>query len=164
MEESISVAALAISIISLAYSYKVNLDNVIHDRKRDTLDAFNVLQCQVFDELNLYTKTQIEEICQNTRSEEYKKISTFLARIDHFSIGVNEKIYDKEIVRRLAGKCIKRSYGKLACMIAIKRKYAEKIEGADAENLYKDFENLALTFGYGKKTNGKENAEEKING
>ena len=62
----------SISIISLAYSYKVNLDNVIHDRKGDTLDAFNVLQCQVFDELNTSEQGLTTKECLK-RQQKYGK-------------------------------------------------------------------------------------------
>ena len=49
-----------------------------------------------------YTPAQIAEIAKNPRSNEYKKISAYIARMEHFCVGVNQKIYDKKTVYALA--------------------------------------------------------------
>ena len=77
-------------------------NTVIHDRKSATLEAYNRLQAEVFDALNSYTPTDISEICKDTKSVEYKVLSGYLARIEHFCIGVNEKIYDKDVFYKMA--------------------------------------------------------------
>ncbi len=52
--------------------------------------------------MNVYMPKQIAEIAKNTRSEEYKQISAYVARIEHFCVGVNQKIYDRNVVYELA--------------------------------------------------------------
>lgn len=75
---------------------------MLHDRKSATLEAYNRLQAEVFDPLNSYTPMEISDICEDTKSVEYKVLSGYLARIEHFCIGVNEKIYDKGVFYKMA--------------------------------------------------------------
>ena len=72
------------------------------DRQQATLDAYNQLQEQALDHLNLYRPSNIKEIVKDRRSEEYKKLSAYVARIEHFCVGVNQKIYDRKTVYELA--------------------------------------------------------------
>ena len=90
-----AVAALLVSV----YTYN---KSVIHDRKRDTLDAYNTLQEQALDHLNYYMPAQIAEIAKDSRSDAYKKVSAYIARIEHFCVGVNQNIYDRKTVYELA--------------------------------------------------------------
>lgn len=39
----------------------------------------------------------------NNRSDEYRKLSTLIARIEHFCVGIHQDIYDKDVLRELAG-------------------------------------------------------------
>ena len=91
----LSTAAVVVSIISY-------VENVLHDRKKDTLEAFNRLQEQVFDNLNRFTPKEVEEIVKHPTSPEYKELSGYIARLEHFCVGVNRKIYDLETVYALA--------------------------------------------------------------
>ena len=117
----ISLLSIALAIFSAVFTWRVHKQAVEHDKKQATLDAINVLQVQVFDELNLYTKSQIEEISKNTRSENYKEITKLMARIEHFCVGVNSDIYSLEIAKRLAGRHFCALYEKLSPMIQKKR-------------------------------------------
>ena len=49
---------------------------------------------------NLYV--YIKEIAKNSRNERYKEISTYIARIEHFCVGVNLEIYDRKTIYNLA--------------------------------------------------------------
>lgn len=64
--------------------------------------AYNQLQEQALDHLNYYMPAAIKEIAKDRRSEEYKKLSAYVARIEHFCVGVNHKIYDQKTVYELA--------------------------------------------------------------
>ena len=97
--EYISIAISALAIIISVVSYIVNVQ---HDRKKDTLDAYNTLQEQAFDKLNLLMPKEIEEIIKHPTSAEYKELSGYVARIEHFCVGVNQKIYDCKTVYALA--------------------------------------------------------------
>lgn len=93
---------------SLNFTTRTYEEGVVHTRKKDTIEAFNSLQCQALDKLNAYTDKEIEEIAgfQYSRNPEekakYREISGYMARIEHFCVGVVNDIYDKEIVYQLA--------------------------------------------------------------
>lgn len=102
MKIGISMISLVFSVIAGVFSLITYFSGVRHDRKQATLDAFNTLQNEAFDKLNLRMPKEIEEIAKDTRSAEYKEISSYIARIEHFCVGVREKIYDRKTVYLLA--------------------------------------------------------------
>lgn len=102
MDTALSVAAFAVSLFSAGFTLYTFIWTKVRDRKQATLEAYNRLQEQVLDHLNVYMPKQIAEIAKNTRSEEYKQISAYVARIEHFCVGVNQKIYDRNVVYELA--------------------------------------------------------------
>lgn len=141
------IAALIISIFAAAFSiYEFAID-IRRARKQATLDAFNILQEQAFDEINKYSKKDIEDIAEQKESDQYKQLTVYLARIEHFSVGVNTRIYDRTVVKRLAGKYLIGLDGKLSVLIDKKRK-----EGHSKE-LYDEFKTLVISL---KKTIKKE--------
>ena len=44
----------------------------------------------------------MKEIAQDPASQAYRDVSGYLARIEHFCVGVNKDIYDRETVYALA--------------------------------------------------------------
>ena len=111
-------AGLVLSIVAFGFSLLTYVKTLRHDRKKDTLDAFNVLQQQALDPLQSYTRAQIREIADDTRSEEYRIVSTYLARIEHFCVGVEQKIYDQKTVLQLSEGFLNRGvYEKLKPII-----------------------------------------------
>lgn len=122
METIISIISLIFAVLSCLHSFFIYNQTVKHDKKQATLDAFNILQEQVLDKINLYPNSKIKEIAEDARSKEYKSLTILMARIEHFSVGVNSDIYDIEIVKRLAGKHFCALYDKLLPMIEKKRK------------------------------------------
>ena len=99
---TVDLITITFSVIAAIFSLITYRNSIVHDRQKATLDAYNQLQEQALDHLNYYRPTEIIEIAKNPRSEEYKKISTYIARIEHFCVGVNQKIYDSETVYALA--------------------------------------------------------------
>jgi hypothetical protein len=93
---------IAFSVIAAVFSLITYRKSIVHDRQQATLDAYNQLQEQALDHLNYYVPTQVAEIAKDPRSDEYKKISAYIARIEHFCVGVNQKIYDRKTVYELA--------------------------------------------------------------
>lgn len=93
-----------ISIVSLMFAVFTYHKTLIHDKKKDTLDAYNCLQEQALDKLYSIIPSDCKEIALHPRlhSEEYKEISRYIARIEHFCVGVKQNIYDKEVVYELA--------------------------------------------------------------
>lgn len=102
METILSVCALVISIISGGFALYAFVWTAQRDRKQATLEAYNRLQAEVFDHLNLYRPEEIREICDDRKSEKYKELSGYLARIEHFCVGINKRIYDKRTFYSLA--------------------------------------------------------------
>lgn len=102
MEIILSVVAFAFSVVSGAFSLFAFWWTARRDRRQATLEAYNRLQTEVFDNLNTYAIDEIYDICKDTKSQEYKTLSGYLARIEHFCVGLNCKIYDKKTFYALA--------------------------------------------------------------
>ena len=86
----ISLVSFIISLLSFFWQRK-------HDQNQSTLEAINRLQIQVFDKLNNYAPDEIATYCSNRKCEEYKKLSGYVSRINHFAIGIKHKIYNRKL-------------------------------------------------------------------
>ena len=102
METTLSIVSLIISVITGGFALYTFFWTAARDRKQATLDAYNALQEQALDHLNHYMPKMIEEIAAHPRSDEYKTVSAYVARIEHFCVGVNRGIYDRQVVYDLA--------------------------------------------------------------
>ena len=98
----IALVSVVVAVVSVAFSVVTYNRTVTHDRKQATLEAYNRLQTEVFDNLNTYTPAQIRSICDDAISPEYKTLSNYLARIEHFCVGIKEKIYDEKVFYEMA--------------------------------------------------------------
>lgn len=95
----VDIITLAFSVIAAGFAAFTYRANVAHDRKIDTLDAYNRLQEQALDDLQMYMPAEVREIVKNKRSGEYKRLSSYVARIEHFAVGVEQEIYDRKILK-----------------------------------------------------------------
>ena len=102
MEMILSVMAIILSFFSGIFAVYTFFWTSKRDRKQATLEAYNRLQTEVFDYLNTYTPSEVCDICEDVKSSEYKEISGYLARIEHFCVGINKKIYDEDTFYALA--------------------------------------------------------------
>ena len=102
MEIIISVLALVFSVISGVFAFCTFIWTARRDRKQATLDAYKTLQNEVFDKINLYRPSEILEFSKHPTSKEYNEVGAMIARIEHFCVGVNNRIYDKKTVYELA--------------------------------------------------------------
>lgn len=107
IETIISIIAIILSVASAAFSFFTYKNDLNRNRKNATLEAYNRLQHEVLDKLYInYNKKDIEEIIANRfkpeYSEKYKILATYVARIEHFCVGVENRIYDRNTVRCLA--------------------------------------------------------------
>lgn len=89
-------------MISGGFAFYTFLWTAHRDRKQAALDAYNRLQEEGLDLLNHYRPSEIREIAGDPRSESYKILSGQIARIEHFCVGVTQKIYDPKTVYELA--------------------------------------------------------------
>ena len=133
----VEAISLIFSLAAAAFSVFTYWSNIIHDRKQATLEAYNLLQEQALDKLQVYMPKQLKEVVKNRRSEEYKLLSSYVARVEHFAVGVNQKIYDLDTVYEL-------SHGFLDGSI---RTRIEILIGRKDENFDEEFyENLKLLY------------------
>ena len=102
METALSIIAMIISVISGGFALYTFFWTAARDRQQATLDAYNQLQQQALDHLNMYRPSLIREIAKDKISPEYKQLGAYIARIEHFCVGVNERIYDRDTVYELA--------------------------------------------------------------
>jgi len=98
----VDIVSLVFSAAAVVFSVFTYWSNIIHDRKQATLNAYNQLQEQALDKLYVYMPRELKEIVKNRRTEEYKVISSYVARVEHFAVGVNQKIYDLDTVYELS--------------------------------------------------------------
>ena len=98
----LAIISGVVAVVSVVFSIITYKKAVVHDRKQATLEAFNRLQTEAFDHLNLMSPANIREICEDPKCEAYKTLSSYVARIEHFCVGVKNDIYDKDTVYELA--------------------------------------------------------------
>lgn len=102
LETILSIVAIVLSVVSGCFAFYTFVWTARRDRKQATLDAYNVLQEQALDKLNECSSIEIKRIVEERNRDKYREISQHLARIEHFSVGVNTGIYDKRIVYEMA--------------------------------------------------------------
>lgn len=150
MELTISSLAFIVSFATFLFTVLVTYRGERREKKQATLDAINVLQEQVFDNLNTYTFGEIRDIAEKwsesieaknkyiennegTAEEfweshheydavvkEYRKISGYLARIEHFALGVNTGIYDAKVTERAATTYFVMLFNKMMPILSVK--------------------------------------------
>lgn len=139
MSDIIASIALGFSVISVAYAVIVYFKGLKRERKQATLDAFNELQAQVLDELAKYSPNAIRMIAEDHRKKDtkpkYNHLKTLIARIEHFAIGIEEKIYDFK-TDKLAAEHLIYLYNKVSPIVQAAR------ESAKGKNTYIHYEML----------------------
>lgn len=122
VSEGITILVSAAALVLSLYGYIAGLNR---ERKHATIDAYNRLQSEVLDKLKDYSLKQMQEIADNSRKQEYKaeykELGTLLARFNQFAVGVNTRVYDIRILRRLAGSHIGNQYDLLKPLIEKRR-------------------------------------------
>ena len=149
MELYISLAAMIISLISVIVSVAIYLLGIQRDKKQDTLDSFNLLQEQVFDKLNLITYSEITNICKKVdngsiddeTNSKYYELLGYLARLEHFSLGVNTGIYDAKTAERAGTAFLVSKRKKLLPVIELQEKRGNHNSDKRIE-YYKEFRML----------------------
>lgn len=98
------------------------------------MDGFNRLQKEVLDRLNEYSDDDIKKTAchaEKLEDEKYREITVLLARIEHFAVGANTRIYNVRIIKRCAGKYFINLYKKLDPMIEQKKNKRPKAKHYD---------------------------------
>ena len=83
------------------------ITTVFHEKRKATIDAFNLLQNEVLDKFASINRENAKTIIENLDcvecKEAYDGYRVLIARLEHFSIGVKKRIYDYRIVDALVG-------------------------------------------------------------
>lgn len=112
------ICALIISILAFVFSVLQYISDSSRQKKESTLNAYNELQNDVFSELNKYP-SPMPEI--EYMSEEWERVTVYLAKIERFSVGINTGVYSIDILNRIGGSYYIRQFDKLKSVIEIKR-------------------------------------------
>ena len=153
MELLISLAAMIISLISVIVSVAIYLLGIQRAKKQDTLDAYNLLQVQVFDKLNLITYQEIADLCEQVESgwiddetnTKYFELLGYLARLEHFSLGVNTGIYDAKTAARAGTAYLYALHKKLLPVIDLQEKRGNRNSKRKVE-FYQEFRMMTDTL------------------
>lgn len=131
------VLPIVISILAMIISLWHHFTDDRRSRKKDTLDAYNDLQENVFDELN-QIRAKHPELSPDRNTDYRKSVMSSLARIERFSVGVNSGIYDIKVLKRCGGNYFIRMYMFLEVIIDDKRSEKNDLGG----NHYHEFESV----------------------
>ncbi len=113
------LCALIISISAFILSVFQFVRDSSRQKKESTLIAYNELQDDVFSDLTTYPYP-MPKISHG--SEDWKKFTTYLAKLERFSVGVNTGVYSLQILNCLGGAYFIREFEKLKPVIEEKRK------------------------------------------
>ncbi len=129
------IAALVISILAFLLSCYQFFRESSRQKKEATLIAYNDLQDNVFAELNKHE--DLSKIVY--QSDDWKEITTCLAKIENFSVGINTNIYSYKVLNRLGGAFFISQFEKLKPIINTKRE-----KNVSSGKHYNEFENTVL--------------------
>lgn len=106
MDPTIIISIISITVSVIAFVHSIYLQHYL-SRKKATIEAFNTLQNEVLDKLVFDEKGNAELIVTNLHNQDcvkaYNDYRTLVARLEHFAIGVNQRIYSFRVVKTLAG-------------------------------------------------------------
>lgn len=129
MMEWISIILALLSALFAAFTY---VQTAHHEKKKATIEDFNRLQNEVLDKFVCVEVENAEFTVENMDQCDVKKSyddqRALIARLEHFSVGVKEKIYNFKVVDKLAGRHLIELYEKIEPIIDEANKDAEKQE------------------------------------
>lgn len=115
------VIALIVSVLALGLSILQFFKESSRQKKEATLNAYNVLQNEVFSELKKYDLGNIKK-----GDDGWDDITICLAKIENFAVGINTGIYSLNILNSLGGGFFINQYEKLLPIISKKREEDKK--------------------------------------
>ena len=99
MVEQITLLITAARVVFGAYTYYRDSKR---KTKQDTLEAYTDLQRSTLSKINLWMPSEIKEATEDKKSDGYKELSSYLAEIERFCVGINEGIYDFDTFYKLS--------------------------------------------------------------
>lgn len=116
------ISAMIISIVALILSLLQFIFNSNREKNESTLVAYNELQNEVFSKLNtifIFYDNDFSDFEEN--GEYWEDLTTYLAKIERFCVGINTHIYSINILNRLGGGYFIRIFETLKPVINKKR-------------------------------------------
>lgn len=136
----IALISTIISALALYYSNRHQKEMRIQACKQSTIEAFNKIQNEVLDKLIDVpadnAKLMVRNLYKKECKESYNAYKVMIARLEHFAVGIDEGVYDKEIVEKLAGSHLIFLYDKIEPIIK------KANENSDNNMYYCHFTNL----------------------
>ena len=93
--DAISIIGVVLALIAVVVSIVIYLKELRRSRLTDTIREIN----ELFD---FYHNMKDKK--------DYKERIHFMSKVDRFAVAVNEKLYDKKMTKRRAGKFLLRLY------------------------------------------------------
>lgn len=105
--EIIDCVANLIAIATFLFGIATYKKGVDRETKQATLEAYRCLQEEVLDKLASVNKDNAVLFVENFDNPKCKQVyndyRVLIARLEHFAVGINEKIYSFDTVDRLGG-------------------------------------------------------------
>lgn len=139
--DTADIIAIIISVIALLFSLYQFVFESSRKKKEDTLIAYNELQDDVFTKLNKLYKTlgldDTGRVDIDETNDKWDDITSYLAKIERFCVGINSGIYSMDVLNRVGGGYFINTYNRLSTVIEKKRQKddnAKQDENQRAEN------------------------------
>jgi hypothetical protein len=91
----VDIVSIIVSLIALMFSVFTYIRTDIYEKREATMRAYLDLQ-ESLQFLYRYQKDEIETFVSDNQTPEYKSISSCVARLELFAVGMKRKIYDFE--------------------------------------------------------------------
>lgn len=115
------IASTMVATLSAVISIVTYVNTSQFEKRKITIEAVNLLQNEVLDKFVAINKKNAKIIVENLDNEKcreaYNDYRTLIARVDHFAVAVNKRIYNLRIVNILVGKHIIYLYEKVIPII-----------------------------------------------
>lgn len=140
VETCIGLLALLVAILSLFVSLYYNLKDHERRRKQATIEYFEDMTSKLYNvqaQFNIkFNQLNVEIDMLDTDPELLKAATEVLAAFERLCVGVNAKIFDFDILDRMAGSYLIVLYSRFS-------PYIEKVRrDASRTNSYKEFESV----------------------
>ena len=94
--------AVVISVVVFIFGVYTYHRDAKRKAKQDTLEAYERLQAGALSKINLWLPSEIRKATEDKKSNGYKELSGYLAEIERFCVGINERIYDFDTFYKLS--------------------------------------------------------------
>ena len=102
------LASIIIALLSAIISFGTYYKTFRYEKRKATIESFNILQNEVLDKFVCIKKENADMIVENLDNtqckEAYDDYRTLIARLEQFAVGVNKNIYDYKVVDMIAGR------------------------------------------------------------